>query len=342
MPAAVACFLRRTRVALLLVIAARPARAQSQGGERLRKTDLVRLLSSATLGRDELATLIRRNCLSFTPTGRDRADFLALGADSSLLREIDGCTRRGTTPRQVPAPVRPAARSPVFAATPVAPTAPAAPTVPLVRRAPLSAARTGFSVGVGQHAAVGVHAPLPLLFEVRDTTGAPAVGQEVHLGVTNGHLAATRVVTDSNGRVRVDPMLGPKVGPVQVSAIVGAIERQATLYADPGPAVQLALRCGETSLEGRVALAPGVPVVLRVTAQDAFGNAAPVAGLQAAAGDRGVLRVAFVGADSVGGLVRVEPRGEGSTSLVIVASRRREDVSVTVAKHPVAGATHCP
>ena len=83
-------------------------------------------------------------------------------------------------------------------------------------------------------------------------------------------------------------------------------------------------------------------MVLRVTARDGFANAAPVTGLQAAPGDRGVLHIAFVGADTSGSWVRVEPRHEGSTSLVIVASGQRRDLSVTVAKRPVLGVAHCP
>jgi hypothetical protein len=337
MPAALA------RLLLLLLLPV-------QGGERLRKTDLVRLLSSATLEPDELAALIRRSCLSFVPTGRDRADFVALGADSSVLREIDGCVRRAAAPRRAsPRRASPPAGAAVAPrpAGPVAPapaTGPAAVTLPppARRRAPVAAARTGFVLGVGQHAAAGTPPPLPLVFEARDTSGAPIPGEEVALGAVNGRVAATRVVTDSNGRIRVDLILGPRVGAVQVTATLGAIERQATLYAEPGAAVTLALRCGEAGISGRVSFTPRVAVVLRLTAQDAFGNAAPVTGLQAAAGDRGVLRVAFVGADSAGGLVRVEPRDEGSTSLVVVASRQREDLSVTVAKRPAAGATHCP
>jgi hypothetical protein len=202
--------------------------------------------------------------------------------------------------------------------------------------------RTGFVLGAGQHGAVGTPPPLPLLFEARDTRGAPAVGQEVSFGVTNGRLAATRALTDSNGRVHVDLMLGPKIGPVQVTATVGVMERQATLYAEAGPAVRLAVRCGETGVETRVSLSPRAAVVMRVTAQDAFGNAASVTGLQAAAGDRGVLRVAFIGGDSAGGLVRLEPGDEGSTSLVLVASRQRQDMSVTVANRPAPGAARCP
>ena len=328
MPAAVACL-------LVLVVAL-------QGGERLRKTDLVRLLSSVTLAPDELAALIRRNCLSFTPSGRDRADFVALGAGPVVLREIDACVRRGAAPPRAPRPAR-STPEPV-AHTVSGPTAtPVATPAPLpVPRPPVSGVRTGFVLGVGQHAAVGMRPTHALLFEVRDTVGAAVGGQEVRLGATNGHLTATRLVTDTNGHVEVDLTLGPRVGPVQVSATVGAIERQATLYAEPGPAVQLAVRCGDAMLGARVAFAPRGVVVLRVSAQDGFANAAPVTGLQAAPGDRGVLRIAFVGTDASGTLVRVEPRDEGSTSLVIVASGQRRDLSVTVAKQPPPGIALCP
>jgi hypothetical protein len=305
-----------------------------QGGERLRKTDLVRLLSNVTLAPDELAALVRRNCLSFTPSGRDRADFIALGADSAVLREIDSCARRETaTHPPTPRRARPAA-PPVAAVTTATPSP--------VPRVPVSGVRTGFVLGVGQHAAVGTHPPHPLLFEVRDTAGAAVSGQEVRLGVTNGHLGATRMTSDANGRVQVDVTLGPKIGPVLVSATVGVIERQATLYAEPGAAVQLTVRCGDTGVEGRLVFVPRRAVVLRVTALDGFGNVTPVTGLQVAPGDRGLLRIAFVGADSLGGLVRVEPRAEGSTSLVMVASGQRRDLSVTVTKQPPPGIMRCP
>jgi len=162
------------------------------------------------------------------------------------------------------------------------------------------------------------------------------------LAVANGRLSATRAVTDSNGRVHVELILGTLAGPVEVSATAGTLVRQATLYAEPGPAARLVLRCGKGGITGRLGLAPGVRALLRVTAQDGFGNEARVTGLEAAAGDRGVVRVASVDTDSVGGVVRLAPGEEGSTSLVVVASGQREDVSVTVAGRPPAGATHCP
>jgi len=317
-PAVVVAGARAARLLLpFLLLWAPPACPQGLGGEPLRKTDLVRLLSGLTLTPDELTALIRRTCLRFTPTGRDRADFVALGADPAVLREIDGCVRRAAAPRPSEAPAPP-------------------------RRPPLSGVRSGFVLGVGQHAAAGTHPPLPLLFELRDSAGLPVAGHEVALSVTNGRLGAPRVVTDTSGRVRVDVTLGPRVGPVEVKALAGTIERQATLYAEPGLAAQLTLRCGEARVERRISLAPGGAAVLRVTAQDAFGNDAVVTGLQAATGDRGVVQVTFVGTGAGGGLVRIAPGDEGSTSLVVVASRQREDVSVTVARAALSGVTHCP
>src|SRR5207244_11003633 len=133
---------------LLLLIAA-------QGGEPLRKTDVVRLLSSTTLAPDELAAFIRRNCLSFAPSPRDRADFVALGAEPGVLREIDTCVRRGPASRRVPAGAAravdpPAPAAPRLLAAPVG-----APAAPPVRRAPVSGVRTGFVLGVGPHGTGG-------------------------------------------------------------------------------------------------------------------------------------------------------------------------------------------
>jgi hypothetical protein len=90
---------RAVPVALPLVSAAHPARAQDTAGERIRKTDLVRLLSDPTRATSELAARIRRTCLQFTPTVCDRADFVAVGADSRC------CAR---SPRAPGVPPRPA------------------------------------------------------------------------------------------------------------------------------------------------------------------------------------------------------------------------------------------
>jgi len=83
-----------------------------QKPEPLRKTDLIRLLSGGTMSSAEIADLVKHNCVSFTPTPRDRENLSALGADSTLLAGIDACLRAhpATSPR-------PAPRTPVAAAT---------------------------------------------------------------------------------------------------------------------------------------------------------------------------------------------------------------------------------
>jgi hypothetical protein len=362
-----AALARGVPVALLLLGAAHPARPQDLTRKPLRKTDLVRLLSTPTVATGELAAMIRRTCLTFTPTVRDRADLIALGADSSVLREIAACAHRRAPP-PTPAGLAPAtagsapagtaARAPISLPAPapapahlrsptsvqlaaLVPGTPATAGGASQRPPPVSGIRTGFVLGVGQHATVGTPVPLPLLFEVRDTAGAPLAGQAVSLAVANGRLGATRAVTDSSGRIHVDLILGTSAGPVAVSATVGTMQRQAALYAEPGPVTRLQLRCGNGVVTGRLELASGVPTLVRVTAQDGFGNEARVSGLQAAAGDQRILRVASVDTDSAGGVVRLAPGEAGSTNLVVAASAQREDVSVTVARPRIAGATPC-
>jgi hypothetical protein len=73
-----------------------------QSSQPLKKSDLIRLLSAATLGQAEIADLVRRQCLSFVPTPRDRADLRSLGAGDGVMRRVDECARRATQLRVTP------------------------------------------------------------------------------------------------------------------------------------------------------------------------------------------------------------------------------------------------
>ena len=75
-------------LALLVAGFAAPAAAQDAP---LRKSDIVRMLSGSTYSVDEVATIVRTNCLSFTPTERDLADFQELGANDAVLGAVRGC-----------------------------------------------------------------------------------------------------------------------------------------------------------------------------------------------------------------------------------------------------------
>jgi len=80
------------RAAVLLALAghlcAPAARAQRGGTEPLRKVELVRLLGSRAISTTEVAGLVRRNCVAFRPSERDRADLRAAGADDAVLAAI--------------------------------------------------------------------------------------------------------------------------------------------------------------------------------------------------------------------------------------------------------------
>src|SRR2546425_4343711 len=103
------------RLVLCLLVLGLPSRLTAQGSEPLRKTDLVRLLSSVLIAKGEIADLIRRNCLAFRPTERDWADLRDLGADAGVLSSVGGCTARAAPPRPGPTTGPPSASSPRLA-----------------------------------------------------------------------------------------------------------------------------------------------------------------------------------------------------------------------------------
>ena len=93
-------------------------RVDAQGTDPLRKTDLIRLLTANTQTLPQIVAMVRRSCVSFTPTARDRQDLAELGGDTTLLRAIDQCVRgRAVTPaaataRGTSAPATPTAARP--------------------------------------------------------------------------------------------------------------------------------------------------------------------------------------------------------------------------------------
>lgn len=68
-----------------------PSHATAQQAQPLTKTELVRFLSGGVYATDELATLVRRSCLSFDPTERDREDLRSLGAGEPVMAAIEWC-----------------------------------------------------------------------------------------------------------------------------------------------------------------------------------------------------------------------------------------------------------
>jgi len=304
-----------------------------QGVAPLRKSDLVRLLSGSVMSQKEIAQLVTRNCLTFTPTDRDRADFRLLGAEAPVLAAVDGCARRASRPAPVSHPPPPAP-------TPVATRPPAAPPLPPPVR--VSPERSSFVAGGGQSGPAGVRLPRALVFEARDSAGTALAGQAVTFTGINARIEPPSLPTGADGRARVAVTLGERVGSAIVLAVAGDVEKQAAFRVSVGPVAQLVVACGAAELSGRVVLRPDTVAVLRVSARDAFSNAARLTGLRAAVADARILRVQRIAEDSVGGTVALRPDQAGTTSLAVIANGLRQYVTVTVPPRAAPGRVDCP
>ncbi len=302
----------------------------TQGTAPLRKSDLVRLISGSALSPVELAQLVRRNCLTFQPSDRDRTDFQRLGADRLLLAAMDECARRPTAPRRTPA-------NPP-ATVPRPPTQPPTPQ-PSSR---VTAERSGFVSGGGQRGSAGAQLPRALVFEARDSTGRPLSGQTVTFTGINARIEPASAATDAAGQVRAGVTLGERAGSATVIAAIGVVEKQVAFNVGAGPAAQLAVMCGAASVSARFAMRPDSVVVLRVSAQDAFANPTPLLGLRGAVADARIFRVLRVAQDSTTGTVVLKPDQPGTTSLAIIANGMRQYLTVTVPPRAAPGKVDCP
>lgn len=61
----------------------------------LLKADLIRMMAMAEYTTDELAHIVRMNCVTFRPTERDRSDLVALEGGERVLNEIARCRDSG-------------------------------------------------------------------------------------------------------------------------------------------------------------------------------------------------------------------------------------------------------
>src|SRR5437879_1281803 len=241
------------------------------------------MLARRALSKPQIATRVRRNCVTFQPTAHDRAELRAAGADDAVLAAIDQCLRARLAraappprPRPVaPAPARPAP-SPVVAVTdtparaeppPPPPPPPAPPPRPVI-----SERLTQFTGGAELHGTVGSTLPQELVLEVRDTTGAPFVGQPVTITTSSGTVTPSAAESDTSGVVRVRVTLGERAGPTTITAGVGTLTRTVLVRADPGPPEALVVERGDTPVVGSLTLRSRDTVVLRVVARDRYGN----------------------------------------------------------------------
>lgn len=206
----------------------------------------------------------------------------------------------------------------------------AVPAPPPPPRPVVSDPLTRFTQGGELRGTAGAALPVPLVLEVRDTTGAPFVGQQVTLTATGGAVEPAVTTTDRTGKVAVRVTLGERAGPVVVTAKVGPLTRTATLYADPGRARDLVLeRAAGNPLVGQLTLTSRDTVVVRVTARDAHGNRTALDDFAATATGRAVELRSAVMAESAA-VVTLAPKRSGTGELELSGSGVRTRVGVNV------------
>ncbi len=74
---------------------AAPGAVPAQEADPLVKSEVVRLLVTDTYGPEERREIVRRSCLTFSPTAEDLEDFRRLGAGEELLEIIRECAAGG-------------------------------------------------------------------------------------------------------------------------------------------------------------------------------------------------------------------------------------------------------
>src|SRR5919108_6476302 len=190
----------------------------------------------------------------------------------------------------------------------------------------LSQYLTRFTAGTSQHGVAGSLLAQPLVFQVRDTSGAAIPDQTVTFTATGGTVQPAAAPSDSSGVVRVRVALGERAGPVVVTATAGAITQRATLYAEPGAASALVVLRDTARVGATLVLPSRDPVVLRVVARDSYGNGTALTGFAADATGP-VARVQVVAGDSQG-VVTLRPRRRGAGLVSIRGSGLTAQVAV--------------
>ncbi len=321
------------RVLLLVTLGVLPIQpASTQGTQPLRKAELVRMLARRALSKPQIATLVRRNCVTFQPTAHDRAELRAAGADDAVLAAIDQCLRARLArvtppPRPVARPPARPAPSPVVAVTdtsaraePPPPPPPAPPPRPVI-----SERLTQFTGGAELHGTVGSTLPQELVLEVRDTTGAPFVGQPVTITTSSGTVTPSAAESDTSGVVRVRVTLGERAGATTITARVETLTRTVLVRVDPGPPEALVVERGDTPVVGSLTLRSRDTVVLRVVARDRYGNRTALDKFAATTTARAIALTA-----TAAGSVTLVPRRSGVGELTLSGSGVRVRLPVDV------------
>ncbi len=199
-------------------------------------------------------------------------------------------------------------------------------TVDVLRTDVVAPGTTGFTSGVGQHGIARTRLSDPLVFQTRSILGRPLAGKLVTFRGVNADVTPDSALTDTTGTARVEVTLGKQAGAALVTATVDSLQRQATLVVEPAAPIAVVIERDGTRVDGGSMMVPaGATFVVRVSAQDAYGNAAATPDLaRLLEKTRGrfnlqsqLLRMMDVVPDAGGAMVTFKPLGTGQADLSI-------------------------
>ena len=201
--------------------------------------------------------------------------------------------------------------------------------VDVIRADVVATAATGFVAGTGQRGIARTRLNEPLVFQVRGSAGTPLAGRVVTFRAVNAEVVPDTATTDSAGLARAEVRLGKQAGPALVTGTVDSIQKQAALLVEPAAPVGVVIeRDGMRVDGGTTAVAVGSEFRVRVSAQDAYGNAVPtadLAGLIQQMRNRfnvqaQLLNLAGVESDGGAALVTFQAMGVGQAELSIAGA----------------------
>lgn len=291
--------------------------AHAQGETALRKSDLVRYLTGSTYSKGEIAAIVRRNCLAFTPSDRDRLDLKNLGANEEIFREIDRCVNSGNKGVTAEAPAKPAAPPP-----------PVTPTLTVING--LASAMSGSVAYISVDLARG-DTPVPgarLMLKGASTIPGGAQSDPVS-------------ITDASGRATFTVPAGTHAGTYHMTVVTSdnsALEGTTAVTLTTMPAGASLATVNPPSL----AIGAGARGTreLTVAVNDAFGNPVSKANVQIrpypARTGLGTLSQATNDAGVARFSIQTQPLQAGDSLVVSVGDRAVASVRVTAAEQVTA------
>ncbi|HXI63779.1 MAG TPA: Ig-like domain-containing protein [Gemmatimonadales bacterium] len=201
--------------------------------------------------------------------------------------------------------------------------------VDVIRTDALAVAASGFVAGTGQRGIARTSLNDPVVFQIRNSAGRPIAGKTVAFRAVNAEVSLDSVVTDSAGIARVDITLGKQAGPALLTATVDSVQKQTAFLVEPAAPVSVVIERDGMRVDGSTMAVPAnAAFVIRVSAQDAYGNAVGTADLARMIQkmrsrynqQSQLLKMIGVESDGAAALVTFKPTGVGQADLSIAGA----------------------